>query len=678
MHGSEPLLILAGAGSGKTRAITSRIAWLVAEKGFDPASILAVTFTNKAANEMRERVLKMEPRTEKTIIRTFHSFGAWILRRNSEAAGLQPNFTIYDDDDQVSLLSRINSGVTGRVLRDYMHRIARAKDNNIYYDDDSLDMDGQLRELYRGYEQRLREIGNVDFGDLVLMPLRLLRSRPEIRNRLRQRFRAILVDEYQDTNVCQAELLGELCGEGKWLCVVGDDDQSIYGFRGARVGNILDFPEMFPGTRIIKLEQNYRSTGYILKAASELVSRNSGRLDKNLWTAGETGQKPRCVYLDDSDNEALWCAGELVNPEDWAKTAILYRTNAQSRAFETILRQNNIPYRLVGSISFYQREEVKNVLAFLAFLANPLDEISFRRIANKPPRGLGKIRIDGLVGTARELYSGNIAEAMKEAGFSGRAAAACRLFGTLFRRYAGEPDFENLGLLITDMINYTGLYNYYETLDLEEHSQRVANMNELVTLAADYPSDSRGLCAFLELVDLDRSAIEDEGDSSQDKVTLITVHNTKGLEFERVIVTGMEEGLFPHCNSSNTEKDIEEERRLFYVAITRAMSYLAFTSCTYRMLWGRSQRNVPSRFLEDIPVECLDVEGERPSEDVPEEEWRPGLRIYHDDYGMGVVQKKVVRNGHVTVRVSFESGRSAVFIPEFSSHKLEILDSSDR
>ncbi|RKX83747.1 MAG: DNA helicase UvrD, partial [Spirochaetes bacterium] len=530
------------------------------------------------------------------------------------------------------------------------------------------------------------DIGNVDFGDLILLPIRLLRGHPEIKNRIQQRFLAVLVDEYQDTNVAQYQLLRELVGPKTWLGVVGDDDQSIYRFRGAEVGNILGFPDMFPGTQVVKLEQNYRSTATILEIASAVVSNNTGRLGKTLWTAGETGNKAVMAYLEDHNDEAEWCAERIdaaaaeksaENPDGssdgkYSGTAILYRTNAQSRVFETLFRKRNIPYRIVGTLSFYQREEVKDVLAYLSWLANHRDEVAFRRIANKPARGLGKTGLNRLMDAALTNHSGDILEACRKYPAKGKAAKALRFLSELSERYTDSESFEHLGFLIQDLADASGLLEHYREVDRVENSQRTRNLDELVNAASEYPSTPEGLTAFLELVELDQALLEEE-EEDDNRVTLITMHNTKGLEFDSVIITGMEEGLFPRGDEGFDDDELEEERRLFYVAITRARKELAFTTCRRRMLWGRYRDTVPSRFLQEVPDETIRVEGAGDSRESAYDPWRPGVKLMHDEYGVGVVQKRMANGGHTVIHVLFESGRSATLLPEFSSNHLELL-----
>ena len=684
-HGSDPLLILAGAGSGKTRVVTSRIAWMVAEKRFHASSILAVTFTNKAASEMRERVSSLVPAASGAMIRTFHSFGAWLLRRNARAAGLSPGFTIYDDDDQVSLLAQILTGLPRRELRLTANRIARAKDGGLTPEDDLSEFSRYpgFADIYRRYDERLRGIGNVDFGDLILLPIRLLQSREEIRERIRARFRAVLVDEYQDTNAAQYQLLKELVGPETWLGVVGDDDQSIYGFRGAEVENILSFPRMFPDTQVVKLEQNYRSTGTILDIASAVVANNAGRLGKTMWTAGRRGEKAVVARLEDHDEEAEWCAARIASLGGFGDTAVLYRTNAQSRVFETVFRRREIPYRIVGTLSFYQREEVKDVLAYLAWIANRRDEVAFRRIANKPARGLGKKSLDSLLSIVETSGSRDIRAALDRAPLKGRAVKSVDFLGALFDRFSSaiadesEGEFEHLGFMTEALAEASGLFQHYRDVDRIENSSRGANLDELVNAAAEYPATLPGLAAFLELVELDQALLEEE-ESDENRVTLITMHNTKGLEYENVYITGMDEGLFPRLDDDFDDDELEEERRLFYVAITRARGGLAFTCCRRRMLWGRYRDCLPSRFLREIPDELYRLEGQAVLDDTePADSWCPGMRLLHDDFGPGVVQKRLSNGGHTVIHVLFESGRRATILPEFSSHKIEMLGLED-
>jgi DNA helicase-2/ATP-dependent DNA helicase PcrA len=405
-HEGKPLLILAGAGSGKTRVVTTKIAYLIREKGLKPWSILAVTFTNKAAREMAERAAAIEPAAADAMMRTFHSFGAWFLRRNAEYAGLSSNFVIYDDDDMVTVLASILEGRKKSELKMIAHQIARAKDYFLTPESAALDLinhNKDFRGFYARYEEALQRTGNVDFGDLIKKPVEILRQNPDVAERLRGRFRVIMVDEYQDANIAQFELLKALCGDETYVCVVGDDDQSIYRFRGAEVRNILEFPERFGGADIIRLEKNYRSTSHILDVADSVVRRNSGRLGKKLNAERGAGIKPMLAFLPDQDSEAAECAALISNSartkkesaySDWA---VLYRTNAQSLGFENEFLRRGIPYRIVGSLKFYEREEIKDALALLSFVVNSRDEVSFRRVVNKPARGVGAAALERIL-----------------------------------------------------------------------------------------------------------------------------------------------------------------------------------------------------------------------------------------------------------------------------------------
>lgn len=682
-HEGSPLLILAGAGSGKTRVITTKIAWLVRERGVEPESILAVTFTNKAAREMRERACAIEPSCSRAILRTFHSFGAWFLRRQAEVAGLDPNFIIYDDDDQASLLHAALPRYTKRECSAFCQTISRAKDYNLAPDSPELDMvshEPEFRRIYQTYQDRLAATGNVDFGDLISLPARILAGNEAIARRTRQRFRVILVDEYQDSNVAQFELLRSLTGSDTYVCVVGDDDQSIYRFRGAEIKNILDFPVRFPGTRIVKLERNYRSYQSILDIAGDVVSKNSGRLGKTLVADRQGGNKASLALLEDQEEEVGYCVKHvqqhLSKGGPLQDIAILYRTNAQSLGFEKEFARLHIPYQLVGALRFYEREEVKDVLAWLAFTANPRDEVAFSRIANKPPRGLGEVALGSVVNQAaatgkdlltaakeaREILKGKAKAGITEvihlatvfrslagihavktthsgtsapdatASGTGFASDASTVVGTAIPapgatvvataipvpaategatvvapRTAPEvapsaaadsppEDGQSLAILMEAIATRSGLADYHKNQDEVAGTQKLANLDELVNAASLYPLNPDGLNTYLESIELDRSLLEK--DQGKDAVTLITMHNTKGLEFPIVFVTGLEQGLFPRDEESGDE--LEEQRRLFYVAITRAKNELHLTMSRWRRIHGRLFESSPSRFLAEI------------------------------------------------------------------------------
>ncbi|MDR1095434.1 MAG: ATP-dependent helicase [Spirochaetaceae bacterium] len=663
-HTGRPLLILAGAGSGKTRVITTKIAYLIREKGYDPRSILAVTFTNKAAREMKERACKIEERAGDAMLRTFHSFGAWFLRRNSEAAGLSPNFTIYDDDDSVSLLGSIMGGAPKAEVRLMAGRIARAKDYFFTPDSPELPVDNHdrmFRSVYRRYEEKLREIGNVDFGDLIKKPVEILRDNPAIKARMSGRFRVIMVDEYQDANIAQFELLRELYAEGAYICVVGDDDQSIYSFRGAEVRNILQFPDRFDGVDTVRLVRNYRSVAPILNLAGTVVHNNKGRLGKELIAERGNGRAPRLVFVEDQATEAKFCANLVERSVDaggmYADWAVLYRTNAQSLGFESEFLRRRIPYRVVGSLKFYEREEVKDALALLSLTCNPRDEVAFRRVVNKPARGIGGTTLErimeraadkggdliatlaslsmlpGLSAKARQGAQGFLAALDKGRRLLAATAEAADAAGTTDAAEAADTaevapkanapktgkkakgagsllkGSEGLSLCVAALVEAAGLAEYHQANDEVKGDSRLANLQELVNAASLYGANEAGLAEFLEHIELDRS-IENADADSDDMVTLITLHNTKGLEFKKVIMTGVEQGLFPRWDKEGAE--LEEERRLFYVGTTRAMDELYMTCAQVRRVWGQVQMMTPSVFLKEAQEAELKLVGDIP------------------------------------------------------------------
>ncbi|MCG8477699.1 MAG: ATP-dependent helicase, partial [Spirochaetales bacterium] len=682
--------------------------------GVDPRSILAVTFTNKAAGEMRERSLSLigdEGNASLLTLRTFHSFGAWMLRRNADSAGLARGFTIYDDDDAITLLRTLYPEQRRATMARFYHLISRAKDYCLGPDDDLSDVseDPEFVSVYRAYQTRLEEIGNVDFGDLIMKPVALLENDSVVAGRVQRRFRHLLVDEYQDSNVAQYRLLRALAADDAFVCVVGDDDQSIYRFRGAEVQNILTFPERFPGTRIVRLEQNYRSTEPILDLAGAVVANNTGRLGKTLFTDRADGERPRLLLLADQDEEVSFVIGRVraaIQGDEEGETAVLYRTNAQSRAFETALLRENIPYRIIGSVRFWDREEVKDAVAFLKFLANPRDEVSFRRIINKPARGLGAKSVDRILeklafsrGDLSSAADYAIPELSKKAGTA--LAGFVRLVGLLGAMLraaspeegATDPDGSSgdsveghdsappasLAAIVEEMLIASGLNRHHQEQDEVSGTQKLQNLEELVNAASLYPPSFDGLAEFLEAIELDSSR---EADSDEEaRVVLITMHNTKGLEFDRVIITGLEEGLFPR---DGDPEDIEEERRLFYVAITRARNELTLTSCRYRRLHGKLSDFLPARFLTEIPKELVHVDaGEyasgRPGDAVgaldglrkgrsggEEHPWPRGTAIFHDDYGSGLVVKAWYSGSEPVVLVRFETGATAQFLPKYT------------
>jgi len=731
LHTGKPLLILAGAGSGKTRVITTKIAWLIREKGMDPRSILAVTFTNKAAREMAERARQIDERAGDAMLRTFHSFGAWFLRRNGKLAGLDSSFVIYDDDDVISLLSGIMENAPKPEVKQCAHNISRAKDYFLSPDDPLLakiDSHKKFRDIYARYEERMAQIGNVDFGDLIKKPTEILRTQPEVARRFRERFQVIMVDEYQDANVAQFYLLKELCGPETYVCVVGDDDQSIYRFRGAEVKNILEFPDRFSGTDIIRLEQNYRSTTPILKTASSVVDCNHGRLGKTLRAEKGNGPLPELTFLPDQNDEAALCADKIessVKKKEtvWSDWAILYRMNAQSLGFETLFLRRGIPYRIVGSLKFYEREEIKDALALLSFLINPRDEVAFRRVVNKPTRGVGAVTVDKIVEASGE-HGGNLAEAGRALELSQKAKAGLDAFLKIIenaqsllnskidaqkeksaakKRVPSKKSFtkkknelkaaDGLSVCVMRLIMDSGIAEYHEAQDEVAGNSRVGNLQELVNAASDYSQSREGLLEFLEDVELDRS-MEDTAEKSgnpQNSVTLITLHNTKGLEFKRVIMTGLEQGVFPREDKKGEE--LEEERRLFYVGATRAMDELYLTSCAMRLMYGRTAPMQPSLFIGEIDKSCLQIYNRAkastssyrrsfntfnlPAASAANAEveeragWRRGQRLFHEENGYGAVMEVRDSDDGPIVRVRFDSGKETRFLSEYQGRAYE-------
>jgi DNA helicase-2/ATP-dependent DNA helicase PcrA len=737
LHTGKPLLILAGAGSGKTRVITTKIAWLIREQGMDPRSILAVTFTNKAAREMAERARLIDDRAGMAMLRTFHSFGAWFLRRNGALGGLDPNFVIYDDENSEALIHALSGDISKAEAKRIARSIARAKDYFLSPEDPELgliDYRPEFRRIYAQYEERMARIGNVDFGDLIKKPVEILRSNPEVAGRLRDRFRVIMVDEYQDSNIAQFELLKELWDPSTYLCVVGDDDQSIYRFRGAEVRNILEFPQRFSGADIIRLERNYRSFSPILELASSVVDNNEGRLGKTLIAHRGGGKAPTLAFLPDQDAEAEFCAKLIENAaqqkkpySDWA---ILYRTNAQSLGFETELLRRRIPYRVVGTLKFYEREEIKDALALLSFMANPRDEIAFRRMANKPARGAGPATVDRIMAEAL-AGDGDIGGAAKRImpELSAKARAGLAVFfealetalallededsnavsdsntvsknsDTAKKRKGGQDGLraaEGLALCVARLVEDTGIAEYHRTRDDISSQQRVANLQELVNAAVLYKNTRGGLMEFLEHIELDRS-LEQESDTASDRgaVTLITLHNTKGLEFRRVVMTGIEQGVFPR--DSKTGEDLEEERRLFYVGATRAMDELYLTSCAMRRMYGQVMSMAPSLFLAEANRDVLRVIGQVPygfadggrrrERDAPlgnpsgagassDGRWKLGDRIFHDDQGYGAVVEIRESGEGPVIRVKFETGKETRFLSLHQSSRYMKIGSDD-
>ncbi len=629
-HTEGPLLILAGAGSGKTRVLTHRISYLIDEKGVNPWNILAITFTNKAAGEMRERVDRIVGFGSESIwVSTFHSTCVRILRRYIDRLGYGTNFTIYDTDDQKTLMKDVckQLQIDTKIYKErtLLAAISSAKDEMIMPDEFELNAAGdyhkqRIAKVYREYEKQLRANNALDFDDLLVKTVQLFQTQPDILEYYQERFRYIMVDEYQDTNTVQFKLISILAKKYKNLCVVGDDDQSIYKFRGANIKNILNFEEVFEDARVIKLEQNYRSTETILKAANGVIRNNYGRKDKSLWTENGEGDKIVFKQFDDAFEEANYVVNDIRKKVEegirsYNDHAILYRTNAQSRLFEEKMVTANIPYKVIGGINFYARKEIKDLLAYLKTIDNGQDDLAVRRIINIPKRGIGLTTINRVQENAVERNVG-FYEALLTADMIpgiGRSASKLTSFVALIEHFKESAKTMLPSELMKEILDYTGYIEDLEADSKEEAEDRIANIDELLNKIAAYEEsceDERPtLSGFLEEVAL--VADIDSLDENNDYVVLMTLHSAKGLEFPEVYLVGMEDGLFPSYMTiaSEDSEEVEEERRLCYVGITRAMENLTMTCAKRRMVRGETQYNKMSRFLKEVPVHLFDVKG---------------------------------------------------------------------
>ncbi|ORJ58586.1 ATP-dependent helicase [Geothermobacter hydrogeniphilus] len=633
-HGDGPLLLLAGAGSGKTRVITYRIAYLVLERDIHPGHILAMTFTNKAALEMRERVAGLigRKRTAAMTIATFHSLCVQILKQHIDRLGYKRNFSIYAAADQVRLIKdlidrHVNSG-DRRIDADRILWIISDAKNRLIAPEDFVPFHGDEYQLaaatvYPAYQKALKAFNAVDFDDLIMLTTRLFRDHPEALEACRQCYRYLLVDEYQDTNAAQYQLLRQLAAHGN-LCVVGDDDQSIYGWRGADLGNILDFEKDFPGTRTIRLEQNYRSTGNILAAANAVIRCNTRRKVKKLWTADGAGEPLEMIVCRDEEDEALQVVERLqvehYRGRPWKHFAILYRTNIQSRAFEEQLRYLDVPYRLVGGQQFYDRKEVKDAVAYLKVLLNPSDEVNLLRILNYPKRGIGTTSADRLIqrSSDRDCSLWEVLRDPSGVDLSDQVRASLALFVRLIETWRYRlRDSLDLTASVAELFRELDLDGEINrsTDDRIKAERRREFLQDVINALASYQQREAEptLAGFLEKVSLlDDEQQDDKDADEEDVVTLMSLHSSKGLEFPMVFLVGMEEEYLPHKNSLEAAADggeatapIEEERRLFYVGITRARRQLVLTRAEERKKYGKALKREPSRFLAEIPEELL-------------------------------------------------------------------------
>lgn len=627
-HTEGPLLILAGAGSGKTRVLTHRIAYLIEEKGINPWNILAITFTNKAAGEMRERVDQIVGFGAESIwVSTFHSTCVRILRRHIDRLGYDTNFTIYDTDDQKTLMKDVckRLQIDTKVYRErnLLAAISAAKNELITPEEYRLQAEGdfgrqKIASVYEEYEKQMRANNALDFDDLLLKAVQLFQTQPEVLDYYQERFRYIMIDEYQDTNTVQFQLVSLLAAKYRNLCVVGDDDQSIYKFRGANIRNILNFEQVFEDTRVIKLEQNYRSTSTILDAANAVIRNNRGRKEKTLWTDNGQGEKITFRQFDTAYDEAEYIVGDIKeNIENgrcnYNDNAVLYRTNAQSRLLEEKLVAANIPYKIVGGINFYARREIKDLLAYLKTIDNARDDLAVRRIINVPKRGIGLTSVNRLqeYALARDI---SFYEALLGADLIpgiGRGLARLESFAALMEHFRTRADEISISQLLDEILETTGYIEELKTEGEIEAEARIENIDELKNKIAAYEEacqeqgERPTLSGFLEEVAL--VADVDSLDENSDYVVLMTLHSAKGLEFPQVYLAGMEDGLFPSYMTITADdpEEIEEERRLCYVGITRAKEHLTLTCAKRRMVRGETQYNKMSRFLKEIPMELL-------------------------------------------------------------------------
>jgi DNA helicase-2/ATP-dependent DNA helicase PcrA len=619
-----PMLVIAGAGSGKTRVLTSRITWLLDQQKASPWEILAFTFTNKAAREMKERVVETAgAENAPSWIGTFHATGVKLLRREYEAAGLEHNFVIYDTDDSTRMIRQIMKDI-GIDKKQFAPKMVRNKISSWKNEDidpvqvreEAADYrDEKIASIYEIYESKMRESNALDFDDLILRTVKMLQDNADVREKYARRFKYVLVDEFQDTNPLQMFMISMLSSGHNNLFAVGDDDQSIYSWRGAEIENMLNFDKHFPGAGLIKLEQNYRSTGNILNAANAVIGHNKSRKGKTLWTAGADGSPLRVEQLGDEEDEAALVAEIIQNESDKGRRrgdiTILYRTNAQSRVVEDSLRRASIPHQVVGATAFYERREIRDILAYLKLVNNPADSVNLGRIINVPKRRIGGATVEKLVAIASENQLTPGAAAAKsgllESDLPGSACERLRQFFGMIESWRLMQDELSVPQIVEKIVEKTGYLDHLESDDPTTSPARSENISELINSAYsfDEASDGGTLAQFLEQTALtgDADTIEDD----QGIVRMMTVHAAKGLEFPFVIIVGVEENLMPHASNLDDESCLEEERRLFYVALTRAEQHAVLLHARMRRRFGQRDLCLPSRFLSEIPEELVDV-----------------------------------------------------------------------
>lgn len=707
-HGGGPLLILAGAGSGKTRVLVSRVAHLIERGIAHPSEILAVTFTNKAAGEMRRRLEQMLSFAVHDLwVGTFHATCLRVLRQHSEHVGLGPDFVVYDEDDQLSLIKQTLEllGISDKAIppKRALERISRAKDSCLspeQFADQAHDFYlERISKIYDKYQKRLTESQAVDFGDIIRLAVRLFEENQDILEIYQRRWKYLLIDEYQDTNHAQYRFVSLLAKAHRNLCVVGDDDQSIYRWRGADISNILSFERDFPGSCVIRLEQNYRSTKTILAAAGGVVANNAGRKEKTLWTENPMGLPVRIVEAPTEKQEAEEVASAILKFRDegrtWGDMAVFYRINAQSRAFEEMFRREGVPYQIVGGVRFYERREIKDVIAYLRVIHDPRDDVGLARIINVPARRIGKETVKRLRAFAdaqdQSLYE-SIPLFCERGGVHGATAKRLLAFHELITSLREAVRDAELSEIVRDVLERSGYVEALVAEATEEANDRLENIGELVAAANEYQNEEgrSGISAFLDQVALVSDV--DSFDSEAGAVTLMTLHLAKGLEFPCVFMVGMEENLFPHVRSLDDPEELEEERRLCYVGMTRAKEHLTMLYALRRFHFGQNRFGLASRFLDEIPQDYVewqrkreyvshffpsqqkytsqipDVDfDQRPPEERITDGFRKGMRIAHPVYGDGVIRTcERTTSGH-KVTVQFRSGLTKRLIAELAN-----------
>jgi len=691
-HQKGPLLLLAGAGSGKTRVLTRRIAYLIKEIGISPYNILAVTFTNKAAEEMKKRVSALvNPGAESLLVSTFHSFCVRVLRREAEKLGYSSNFVIYDTIDQRKLVKEVIKSKNLDTKRfkpsAVLNKISGAKnelkDPDKYLNSAGSFFDKTAAEVYKDYQSELKKNNAVDFDDLIMLTVNLFKKYPLVLEFYQDRFKYILVDEYQDVNHAQYKLVNLLASKNRNVCVVGDPDQGIYGFRGADIRNILNFEDDYPDAETIRLEQNYRSRGNILKAAQAVIKNNSSRKEKGLWTDRGAGKKIEYYEAKDEKDEAdFFCRNvKKLKEEDefsYNDFAVLYRTNSQSRSFEDLLMKYGIPYQIIGGVRFYERMEIKDIMAYLRLVYNSDDDISFLRIVNKPKRGIGAGTLSKIQKYAASEGISLFESALKTKSnplLKGRYQNRVIKFAEMIESFIENKDEMALARLTEKIIEESGYRKDLEEDNSLQADSRLENIEELFSVINEYMknNEENTLAGFLEEVTL-MSDI-DSMEAANSSVTLMTIHSAKGLEFPVIFIAGMEDGIFPHSNSMYDREGIEEERRLCYVAMTRAEDRLYLSRAKVRLRFGERKMNPPSQFIEEIPDNLISgaeedrssiaEEAELINDDNSETEYVIGQKIVHPRWGIGIILS-VRGQKNTELKISFQQGKTRTLLAEFA------------